>query len=184
MSKPYTPQPDSLAGRVCKFFKTNPEEELSQDDIARKWDVTRGSIQSLLSAPVAHNLLRRVTRSGTPAVYCAGDALKTASTVAPAAGLPATSSPWPNKVRTPLQPLDIKAFKVVKKEPPPKRAGPPTTDWPAFFAQLKAKNDAIEDLPISHYGAATKAGQKWAKANGCKLELRKYGATFGMYRTA
>lgn len=184
MPKPYTPQPDSLAGRVCAFFRANPDEELSQEDIARKWDAPRSAIQSLLAVPVSHNLLQRVQhRNGGSIVYCAGEALLHSPATAAAPAAAAAQPTWPGKTRTSLPPLDVAAFKVIKKEAPPKRASLKTTDWQAFFAQLKVKHDAIEGLPINYYSAAAKASQKWAAANNCKLEMRKQGETFGIYRT-
>lgn len=176
MTKPYAPLTDSLAGKVCQYFRDNPDEELSAADIAMKWDVERHSISALLTAPVAHKLLTRSTTKSVP-IYCAGPNLMTC---APSGA----HEPQQRRPRACLPPLDITPFTVVRKPPPPKRAGVITTDWPALFVQMKADGDAIEGLPATYYGSAAKAAQAWAKANNCKLELRKAGDTFGLYRTA
>lgn len=71
-TKPFTPQPGSLADRVCAFFARNRDDELTTGDIATKFDVPGNSVRPCLASAVAHGWLAdvktpdgRVFRAGT-----------------------------------------------------------------------------------------------------------------------
>jgi AraC-like DNA-binding protein len=57
--KPYTPHPDSAIGKICTFFVTNPDEELTPDDIATKFGVSQASIHTLLRPALETDRLSR-----------------------------------------------------------------------------------------------------------------------------
>jgi hypothetical protein len=78
----YTPGADSLPGRMIAFFKANPGELLTLDDISTKFDSTRGSIHTLLSKAREAGLLQREQNDDGDYLYKAGAKLPTA----PAAG--------------------------------------------------------------------------------------------------
>ncbi len=71
----YTPNPEGLPAQVMAFFWANPEEELAIEDIAEKFDVTRGNIHTLLGESVRLNLLTRVQKDGEY-IYKRGTELK------------------------------------------------------------------------------------------------------------
>ncbi len=58
-AKPYTPAPGSLAVRVLGYFRGNPDEELTIDDVAIKFGVPYTSVPACLKAPLRHGLLIR-----------------------------------------------------------------------------------------------------------------------------
>lgn len=68
----YTPTTDSLPGRMIAFFKANPGELLTLDDITAKFDCTRGNIHTLLGKAREHGLLLREQNEDSEYLYKAG----------------------------------------------------------------------------------------------------------------
>jgi hypothetical protein len=61
----YEPTSGSLADRVIEYFKENPEEELTRDDIAAKFDADQRFVAAQLAkAVVARVLVRDANYSG------------------------------------------------------------------------------------------------------------------------
>jgi hypothetical protein len=60
ITKPYRPQQGSVAWRVIEFFATNPEERLTPDDIAAKFDVPSKQVHSILGLAVESGALQRI----------------------------------------------------------------------------------------------------------------------------
>lgn len=181
----YVPQPASVAGRVCAYFKTNPDEQLSSADISLKFDAQVSSVSALLHKCFETKLLRRLSTRGE-LIVCAGDRLAETDIQAGPVTIPALptigATPTQRKARRSLPPLDVSKLAIVSKAPPPKRCNTPGTDWPAIFAKLQV-GQAIEDLPIDYYGSMAKASQAWCKANGTRFELRKLDdGKCGLYR--
>jgi hypothetical protein len=180
----YIPQPDSVAGRVCAFFKLHPDEELSAKDIELKFDAKAASVSGLLQRCFETQLLKRVSTRGE-LVVAAGERLtqtniKAGPVTMPA--LPPFGAARQRQPRRPLPPLDVAALTVVIKAPPPKHTNRPSTDWEALLSRLQV-GQAIEDLPVEYYGAAAKAAQKWAQKNNAKFEIRKLpDEKCGLYR--
>lgn len=86
----YTPQADSLAGRVCAFFRTHPDEELEGRDIATKFSVNSASVSALLASAMAANVITRGKDSEGTVVFKAGPNLHaTEPTNAPSQHTPA-----------------------------------------------------------------------------------------------
>lgn len=56
----YVPQQGSVAWKVIEFLTTNPEEELSRDDISAKFDADSRSVHNLLRMSVESGLLKRI----------------------------------------------------------------------------------------------------------------------------
>lgn len=79
MNHTYSPRTGSLAARVIEFFRANSDEELSNNDIAGKFDVPPTSVSALLQAAVTHALLTRSKPVGSGLVYRAGPALKSSA---------------------------------------------------------------------------------------------------------
>lgn len=71
----YTPQPDSLPDRVCAFFRTHRDEELTTKDIAQKFDVPASGIGNTLASAIYHEWLKRTKDEGGTTIYQAGPSL-------------------------------------------------------------------------------------------------------------
>lgn len=57
--KTYNPAPTSVAHRVCSYFLTQPEEELSTADVALKFECSKDSVPMLLRPAYEAGLLTR-----------------------------------------------------------------------------------------------------------------------------
>lgn len=55
----YTPNEGSHAWKTIQFLTTNPDEALSADDVAAKFDCSARSVHTLLGPAVAHGILTR-----------------------------------------------------------------------------------------------------------------------------
>lgn len=73
----YHPQAHSLAGQVLAFFRANPDEELSVDDMAGKFGVNRKNIHTLLRPALDASLLARERNDEAEYIYKAGPQLQT-----------------------------------------------------------------------------------------------------------
>lgn len=55
----YAPWPGSLAAKVVAFFEANPDEELTREDMAAKFDVAATSVAAALRRALAARLIER-----------------------------------------------------------------------------------------------------------------------------
>jgi hypothetical protein len=94
MTTAYTPEPGSLAARVCTWLQRNHEEELTPRDIATKFDVPVQGLHFTLRDAMAHGW---VLRSAVNGAYAAGPRLPIAG--APS-GEPAKPAPHPGSRRS------------------------------------------------------------------------------------
>lgn len=202
MSSTYTPFSHSVAGRVCAFFRQQPDEELTTLDIAQKFGVRTNSVSPLLLSCVGSGLLKRVRNARGEIVYLAGPRLldeisrspdtapepqdaptahetATAHEVEETAEQAGGQSPRQATRRGVLPPLDLSKLQIVTKAPP----GPPhPTKWPELFAKLQA-GQAVETVPISYLGSAQKAATAWSRKHGVQIVVRKLSAEHcGVYR--
>lgn len=184
----YIPAADSVAGRVCAFFKRHPDEHLSSADIALKFHAQTSSVTGLLQRCFESKLLKRVPAGKGELIVAAGERLAATDIQAGPLTLPAFPAPGPaekaaqRRARRALPPLDLDKLTVLTKAPPAKRTNGSRTEWPAMFARLRV-GQAIEDLPAEYYGAAAKAAQVWARQHGAKFELRRLAdGKCGIYR--
>ncbi len=97
----YTPQPDSLAGRLCAFFRAHPEEELSLRDVAQKYDVSSHSISALLASCFANHLLARGKDESGTSVIRAGSKLIPLATPHDPQPEPPTFNKWLEEKKQP-----------------------------------------------------------------------------------
>ena len=72
MRTAYTPRTDGVAARCITFFRANPDEELSLEDITDKFDATRGNIHTLLAPAREAGLLDRYQNADGEYLYKAG----------------------------------------------------------------------------------------------------------------
>lgn len=130
MSPSYQPQPDSLAHKVCEFFRRHQSEELTVSDVAHKFPpVQSRAVTACLTTPTEHGLLKRVRNERGEIVYRAGPKLMgldmdkvhsarpaaapvptpapapAPTPVAQAAPRPPAAAPAPAPAATPVQPL-------------------------------------------------------------------------------
>lgn len=80
----YTPQADSLAAQVCAFLMRNPDEELTVEDIAAKFDAPPRNIHTQLARALDGGLLVRGKNGDEEYIYTKGPKLKTAAVAASA----------------------------------------------------------------------------------------------------
>lgn len=83
---PYRPRPGTLPARVIDWLRDNPDEELTVDDVARKWDAYPSTAKIGLEGAVKAGALALVHNSDRQLVYRLPTA--TADAAKPAA-------PWP-----------------------------------------------------------------------------------------
>jgi hypothetical protein len=166
----YVPRPDSLAGRVCAFFKANPEEELSSSDIAQKWDVRpTGNVVTLLMPAIEYGLLKR-SKQGQSSVFSAGTRL--AQIDLPQHIPTATSSVWPSAHGTAaaragaskLPPLDLDCLVIEKGVPVPELQHARSLRYAAKFEQMEVGDSML--VPKAYAKSVIQAAQAWGKKNG------------------
>jgi hypothetical protein len=79
MTSTYTPFPNSLAHRVCCWFRANPAEELSTADIALKFEESARNVQAKLTAAVEAQLLSATKDDHGRLTWSAGTELQHAT---------------------------------------------------------------------------------------------------------
>lgn len=165
-SSTYTPRSDSLPGRVCAFFQRNRDEELTLEDIVKKFDVGRGSIHTNLGLCVANDLLKRIKNDDGDYIYKAGPQLPQdgvnidtahtgASSTAPmnsVFGAPKASASRRAAVELP-DPLTV----PIKDDAPVPGRGTrvPQRDWTVLLKRMEPGQHA--DLPIEATPTLSKA---------------------------
>jgi hypothetical protein len=166
----YTPEPDSLAARVCAWFQAHPDEELTGPDIARKFDLqnARGLHASLQPAVLAHWLALKQGGIYAPGRLLPGGMpqfLKDRQPPAPPARPNSVFPPKPER-KKPLPPLDVSAINIESGVPVPENPrGPKRTDWSILLDRLNKPGLCSCPLPIERQGSLRDAAKKWAEKN-------------------
>lgn len=149
------PRRDSLAARVINFFKFNPEERLSVDDICIKFDANRASVHTLLARTIAqHELVRERDELGEY-VYIAGPALAMQS-AKPVPMIATTNGASRNGVR---YDLDIDALQVEDGIPFDPSARVIPSKWDPLFDKLTTPGQSVA-VPLSVKAALAAAAHK------------------------
>lgn len=94
----YIPRGDSLPSKVLEFFRQNPDEELTIDDIASKYAAARNSVHTNLSKSVDAHMVQRSRNDDGEYVYKAGPALGTSHNSKAAQTAPVVAAPVPEYV--------------------------------------------------------------------------------------
>lgn len=81
---PYRPRPGTLPARVIDWLRYNPDEELTVDDVARKWDAYPSTAKIGLEGAVKAGALALVHNSDRQLVYRLPTATPTPTAVAQA----------------------------------------------------------------------------------------------------
>lgn len=72
MTSTYTPQAGSVAFKVIEFFTTNPDEELSTDNLEAKFSKPAAQFHSILGGALQAGVLKRHTNDDDELVYSLG----------------------------------------------------------------------------------------------------------------
>lgn len=155
----YIPRAGSLADRVLDYFRQCPDEELSQADVAAKFDAQRSSVGSCLKPTVDAGLLRYEHNSDLEYVYTLPDSSRKAKPPAPADVLTSgadlgkaittpAAKPAPQRGRVNLPPavLDFSTLQVDRGVPLTGKAHGEagTSKWAPLFAKLTEADTSIE----------------------------------------
>ena len=178
----YIPRSGSLPDRVLDYFRQCPDEELSQADVAAKFDVSRGSVGTCLKPTVEAGLLVYARNDDLEHVYTIPGKkaqARLAATAAPGDALdrgadlgkaPATPVVKPAaRVRLPVSALDFSAIAVETGVPLAGSGvgGAGESKWAPLFAKL-AKPDTSLEIPAEWKSAvaahATKLNAQHKKA--------------------
>lgn len=196
----YLPRGNSKPAKALAFFKANPEETLTADDFAAKFDMQRNNVHTIMRPALDAGLLKRKRDDLGEYVYTAAaalagfavDALETdnAKTADPALDCPA--APWPNapggrsKTAKPYSPLHIGpaefAALTVDTHVPFQPAGSSAgAKWAPLFDLLTSTGQSVA-YPIAWHSAVSASAQKrnqQAKAPEYVWRVRKVSATQG-----
>lgn len=193
MNKPaYNPQPGSVAWKVIEFLTTHPDEYLSTDDVAVKFEKPPTHVHSFLGLAVEAGVLtRKEELSSGGLVYRLGaghPAIRPNPSLHPSLGprsapKVATPSATPRRRRSPVC-VDITKVKIDQEFPMPiqTRGG---TDWPSLIKRLD-KVGASFAVPGEVRHALGKQLAAYKKSHpGWAYTLRLMGdGTVRVWRTA
>ena len=142
MSTPvYYPRPGSLAAQVVYFFRTNPDEVLTVEDIVNKFDAPRGNIHTQLRPAVEVDLLRRGRNDEGEYTYQGGVRIEV---INKSGETPVPKARKPESYASPRHAIDIDALVVEKGVPmTPTRPGF-APKWDPLFDKLTEVGDSIE----------------------------------------
>ena len=173
----YIPRAGSLPSMCLHFFRNNPDELLTLDDITDKFDVVRGNIHTMLKPCLDAGLLVRGRSEDGDYTYAAGPEIGPSAVLS--ADAPAAPPP-PNKrgpkfgTASPRYSIDLSKLKVEKDIPCKKLNGPLQGKWDDLFAMLKETGDSI-DLPGHVKGAVSSAAFTRNKENRGKFKCYMTG---------
>ncbi len=181
-SHTYTPEPGSLAEKVCAYFLKNPDEALSAKDIMLKFDLVAAaaSIGKLLEPAIGAKLLR-ICQANT---YAAGTRLAEAAASAKVVAPPVVKAQRGSRKRLPD--IDLNAVKIHKGVPMPMRTAGMLgrTKYEGVLGLLTEPGTSFE-ISAQYIGAINKAATVFAKAHGRKFAVRRINdKTIGVWRVA
>jgi hypothetical protein len=180
MSTAYTPEPGSLADRVCTWLRRNRDEELTPRDIATKFDVPVQGLHFSLRDAMDHGW---ILRSGTNGSYSAGPRLPTSAALAGApGGVPAKPAPAaPHRTRRASAPLDPDAVAIRAGVPIPPRSSNPVGR--SVYLTLLERMKPGDMVELTRKQAASLKAR--AKESGIRITVRRLGEDVtGIWRVA
>lgn len=195
MAMIYTPQPDTLAAKLCSYFVRNPSEELSVDDIVSKFGHTRCHVHTQLRPALDAELLTRVRNADADYIYSAGPMLLPQSAKrgrpanAPAPTLPASPPTHPKPTMPKTQPsrprpmIDISAIQIDDGIPISQRLSR-TRKWHPLFEKLQPGQSCA--LPLHAKAALAKQLSAMKKTGPARYTVRTFPdtQTLRLWRTA
>lgn len=165
---PYAPRPGSVSTRCVEFFQTNPEEVLTVDDIAQKFDCVRNNVHSLLAQAVENELLERTRNEDGDYVYHLRGHTPANRPSKAAAAPQKAAEPKRTKVFPARKALDISKLKVEEGIPFLEAHTKGESKWAPLFAKLTKAGQSIA-VPGDMRGAVGAAANK---INGLKTQGR------------
>lgn len=183
MTNDYQPAQDSIPARVIAFFQANPDEELTLEDIAEKFDVVRNNIHTNLSLAVSAGAVVRDRNDDGEYVYRLGGTAQRAPKAKPGPkpGNPgntltnafgASRPPSSRGYKAQRKDIDLSALQVDENVPFLAEGVKGQTKWQPLFNKLTKTGQSIA-LPADLRGAV---GAAATKINGLKTQ--------GKYRVA
>lgn len=183
----YKPTAGSTAYKVIEWLTTNPDKELTIDDIEAKFDQAAKQLHSLLGQAVISGALTRATNDSDEIVYRLGTGV---ASIVPSHARNPTLRPdvllsggavghQPKALRQ-LAPIDLDELVLRDDVPVPKiRNG---VNWPSFlFKFTKVGQSCV--LPNSIRASLNKEITISKKSSLSQFVLRKVDAeTFGIWR--
>lgn len=186
-SPSYAPRPDSLAARVCAYFKANPSARLSAGEICERFGATTGNLAAQLGTAEDEDFLL-TERIGQHNVYSGGPRLATwyptradaqraleaeAATRpgTPGGAAPTFQKPRPRAVPTRLN-FDPAELVVEDGIPMPRGYGPngDAGRFDAFFAAMKVGQSVARPHAVAK-ALRDKAGRWSAKHTEGKVRF-------------
>jgi hypothetical protein len=175
-SKPtYTPQANSLPSMVVGFFQNNPDEHLTLEDIADKFQCTRNNIHTNLALATQHGLVVRDRNEDGDYIYKAGAGLPAAPSginmdavhsKRPAAALQNAFGTKPRGYTSTMKMLDLDALTVEYDVPYMPQGTKDKSKWQPLFDKLTKPGQSIA-IPGDLRGAVGAAANK---INGMKTK--------------
>ena len=160
---PYEPQPDSLAAHVVGYFRLHPDEYLTLDDIATKFNSGRSNIHTLLARAMDGELLKREKAADGDWIYRPGKECKPMA-------LPALKAePQSIKVARKRAELDVESLTICD-DPLPKSRANPGNKYAPIFAQLKVGQ--CLKCKTEDVGRIGNAIRKWIENNQLPYTFR------------
>lgn len=162
MSDDYIPKPGSLPAQVCTHFQLHPDDALTADSIAEKFQASRNSVHTNLAKCIEAGLLRRFN-GDEGMTYKRGSQLKAVSAfdlVAPPPKAPA--APKTTRVRPPAPPIDLAALPIQTDVPIPELKR--KLNWAQLFDRLPVNGSA--PVPTRYLSALKTAINDRHKAPG------------------
>lgn len=156
----YEPQPDSLPAQVVGYFRNNPDEHLTLDDITDKFQLGTGrsNIHTLLARALDSELLKREKSSEGDWIYRAGKVLR-----------PVNQPVFQRKAATKRADLDPSAL-VICDDPLPAGRASPGAKYVPLFVKLKP-GQAVKCKP-EEVGRVSDAMRKWIDQNNLPYVTR------------
>lgn len=172
----YTPREGSLPWKVIEFLTTNPEEELSPNEISAKFDVPAKQIHTQLALAVQHGTLKRA-ESEDELVYCLGTGspvIKPNRATNPSlhgtGGVWNGNAPTARASRRQLPAIDLAAVQMEAGIPIPAGRHVVQHDWPALFQRMQPGQSCV--IPIAFRYVLGKACTDFKKAELGEMSLR------------
>lgn len=154
----YSPRSDSLPGRMIAFFKANPGELLTLDDIVAKFEPSRGNVHTLLIQARESGLLERKQNDEGEYAYCAGAALPMTSAT-DGINIDAVHEPAarPRQKRSPVRvEIDLAQVPIAKGVPLPSSVSKKPRDYGVLLDRMVDVGDSAE-LPLPCRSSLAKA---------------------------
>lgn len=174
----YSPKPDSFPARVIAYFRRVPDEEMSVEDLALKFDIERSGIHTNLKPAVEHDMLKR-----DGSIYSAGKNIGTAEPGTKLADLPRRKSATAG-LTSPRLALDLALLKVEEGVPCPAGNKLGISKWDDLFTKLAKAGQSIA-VPADVKGALAAEANKRNKKKLGTFRVHKTSATQArIWRTA